>query len=241
MFHQSFLIMKKIFITGVLSLLSCFKVFSPDEASALVSDSVGYTADVFERLEEKVEPEVKKIPPTSPKKSSETKVKKVRPVRKSGKSLPLIDEETIDNLHVVTWDSIMTIIKKSESLQLEAYACPAGYTTIGYGHLITSQEPYLLDGISEAQADSLLHQDLKYCRDFVQKMLHLEGNQLKAISLFCFAFGSAKLYRSTLFQKIKADEPIDDEIVKWCKLNGKPSKRLIEARELELAIYNSCP
>gem|GEM_PF-2090267 len=232
--------MKKIFITGVLSLLSCFKVFSPDEASALVSDSVGYTADIFERLEEKVEPEVKRIPPASPKKSSETQAQKVHSIRKSGKPSLLMDDEASGNLHIVTWDSIMTIIKKSESLQLEAYACPAGYTTIGYGHLITSQEPYLLDGISEAQADSLLRQDLGYCRDFVQRTLHLEGNQLKAISLFCFAFGSAKLYRSTLFQKIKENEPIDEEIVKWCKLNGKPSKRLIEARELELAIYNNC-
>ncbi len=224
--------MKKIFITGVLSLLSCFKIFAPDEANALVSESTMVEPIILNEAKHKDDQKSSGIEP------EKATSKEVAADVQSEDDIH-IPPTAASNSHEITWDSIMSVIKKSESLQLDPYVCPAGYWTVGYGHLITSQDQYLMNGITKKQADSLLRKDLGYCENFVKKHLKLKGNQLKAISLFCFAFGSAKLYRSTMYKKIKAGEPIDDEIVKWCKLNGRKSKRLLKARQLELALYNS--
>lgn len=223
--------MKKIFITGFLCLISCFKIYVPDEAKALVSEPI---LKSIQRQNTTIFSSKEKTQDIKKTNTSSTEI-----VKSKKKDIKVHRPEVIERTAEVSWDSVMHIIKLSESLQLDAYVCPAGYWTVGYGHLITSRDEYLMNGIVEAQADSLLRVDLEYCEEFVHKHLKLEGNQLKAISLFCFAFGSAKLYRSTLFKKIKAREPIDDEIMKWCKLNGKKSQRLLQARQLELNLYNS--
>jgi len=140
---------------------------------------------------------------------------------------------------LVTWDSVEQLIKKGEGLALEPYICPGGYLTIGYGHLMTDKDSALLAGIDKQQADSLLKADLKICKNWVQRNLNLSGNQLRAMTKFCFAFGTSKLGRSTLAKKIRKGEKIDQEMLRWTNLNGRSSKRLREARLQELALYNS--
>jgi GH24 family phage-related lysozyme (muramidase) len=139
---------------------------------------------------------------------------------------------------IVTWDSVVNMVKRRESLQLKPYICPGGHLSIGYGHLITKGEECLKNGITEVQADSLLYNDMKYYRDWVQKTLKLKGNQLKAITHFCYAFGTTKLLKSALYDQIKAQEPIDEQIVKWVNINKRPNASLLRQRNLELAWYN---
>ncbi len=139
--------------------------------------------------------------------------------------------------NLLTWDSVKNVIKAREGLMLKPYVCPGGYKSVGYGHVIT--DDILNRGVTVAQADSLLSYDLEYCRKWVEKTLKLKGGKLKAISHFCFGVGTTQLYRSTLFKKIKNGEPIDEELLKWCKINGKRSSVLYKARVKELAWYNA--
>lgn len=58
-------------------------------------------------------------------------------------------------------------LKRHEGLRLEAYVCPAGALTIGYGHNV-DQHPVPNvgregDRISRAEADKLLELDVKAC------------------------------------------------------------------------------
>ena len=58
-------------------------------------------------------------------------------------------------------------LKRHEGLRLEAYVCPAGALTIGYGHNL-DQHPVPNvgregDRISRAEADKLLELDVKAC------------------------------------------------------------------------------
>lgn len=140
---------------------------------------------------------------------------------------------------IVTWDSVVNMVKRRESLQLKPYRCPGGYLSVGYGHLITKGEDILRDGITEHQADSLLYNDMKYYKDWVQKNLKLKGNQLKALTHFCYAFGTTKLLKSELYDKVVAKEPIDDQILKWVNIKGRKNSSLIKQRNLELRWYNS--
>jgi GH24 family phage-related lysozyme (muramidase) len=149
-----------------------------------------------------------------------------------------LSEDLEDSIQVVyTWDSLITRIKSREGLMLEPYNCAAGYRTIGYGHLITERDSALLGGITEKQADSLLRHDLNYSKRWVKKNLKLKGTKLIAITNFCFAFGTSKLYRSTLYKKIQNKEKIDKEILRWVNIGGSPNSNLQEEREFELWLY----
>ncbi len=151
------------------------------------------------------------------------------------------NEELIQNgvKVVYTWDSLVTRIKSREGLILEPYKCAAGYMTIGYGHLITERDSVLLGGITEKQADSLLRKDLNYSKKWVKKNLKLKGTKLIAITNFCFAFGTSKLHRSTLYKRIQKGEKIDEEILRWVKINGSTNPNLQEEREFELWLYTA--
>jgi lysozyme len=140
---------------------------------------------------------------------------------------------------LITWDSVFNMVKRRESLQLKPYTCPGGYLSVGYGHVITKTEEYLKAGITEEQADSLLHNDMEYYKSWVQKKLKLKGNKLKAITHFCYAFGTTKLQKSELYKRIQSGEAIEDEIIKWVNIKGKPNPSLLRQRKLELAWYNN--
>jgi GH24 family phage-related lysozyme (muramidase) len=150
------------------------------------------------------------------------------------------NEVTENDVQIIyTWDSLLARIKNREGLMLEPYNCAAGYQTIGYGHLITERDSTLLGGITEKQADSLLRKDLNYSKKWVKKNLKLKGTKLIAISNFCFAFGTSKLYRSTLYKKIQNKEKINEEILRWVRINGSPNPNLQEEREFELWLYTA--
>lgn len=151
------------------------------------------------------------------------------------------NEEIIENgvATIYTWDSLISRIKNREGLKLEPYNCAGGYRTIGYGHLITERDSTLIGGITEKQADSLLNKDLNYSKKWVKKNLKLKGTKLIAITNFCFAFGTSKLYRSTLYQKIQKKEKINEEILRWVKINGSTNANLKEEREFELWLYTA--
>ena len=54
------------------------------------------------------------------------------------------------------------LIKRFESLRLEAYLCPAGVRTIGWGHTADVQPG---QRISLAKAEELLRQDIQQVED----------------------------------------------------------------------------
>lgn len=54
----------------------------------------------------------------------------------------------------------LILIQQFESLYLQPYICPAGYPTIGYGHVIQPHETAIFHaGITESKALSLLQND----------------------------------------------------------------------------------
>jgi lysozyme len=48
----------------------------------------------------------------------------------------------------------MALVKRFESFSATVYICPAGFPTIGYGHLLRDGERLILDdGITKAEAE----------------------------------------------------------------------------------------
>ena len=132
------------------------------------------------------------------------------------------------------------LIKQFEGLRLEAYLCPAGIWTIGYGHT-SDVSPNSCITIQEA--DEYLHRDVASVELQLNKLnLSLSQCQWDAIVSFVFNVGIGNFKASTLLAKIRInpdDNSIMDEFLRWVYANGKVMKGLQKRRLAEMKLYFS--
>jgi lysozyme len=118
------------------------------------------------------------------------------------------------------------------------YICPAGFWTIGYGHLCKPDHP----SITEAQADIYLANDLitalnatlRYCPILAAE----PENRLAAIVDFTFNLGAGRLQTSTLRRRVnQRDWPsAAHELRRWVYGGGRVLVGLVARREAEAAL-----
>lgn len=132
------------------------------------------------------------------------------------------------------------LIKQFEGLRLEAYLCPAGIWTIGYGHT-SGVSPNSFITIQEA--DEYLHRDVAAIEMQLNKLnLSLRQCQWDAIVSFVFNVGIGNFKASTLLAKIRInpdDNSIIDEFLTWVYANGKVMRGLQKRRLTEMKLYFS--
>lgn len=132
------------------------------------------------------------------------------------------------------------LIKQFEGLRLEAYLCPAGIWTIGYGHT-SDVSPNSFITIQEA--DEYLHRDVASVEMQLNKLnLSLSQCQWDAIVSFVFNVGIGNFKASTLLAKIRInpdDNSIIDEFLRWVYANGKVMRGLQKRRLAEMKLYFS--
>lgn len=120
------------------------------------------------------------------------------------------------------------------------YICPAGYWTIGYGHLCDPKHP----PITEAQAEDYLSRDLitafnatlRYCPVLATGP---EG-RLAAIVDFTFNLGAGRLQTSTLRRRINQRDwaASAQELSRWIYGGGKVLPGLVARRKVEAALMS---
>ena len=122
------------------------------------------------------------------------------------------------------------------------YICPAGYWTIGYGHLCDPKHP----PINEEEAEVYLARDLqtaltatlRYCPVLATES---EG-RLAAIVDFTFNLGAGRLQTSTLRRRVNQRDWIaaGQELRRWVYGGGRVLSGLVTRREAEVAslLYN---
>ena len=134
----------------------------------------------------------------------------------------------------------LDLIKSFEGLRLEAYLCPAGVWTIGYGHTKGVKKGMK---ITKEKADELLMEDLQEFQKGVEKLtskVELTDNQFSALVSFAFNLGLGNLENSTLLKKVNRnpnDETIRNEFMKWIYAGGKPLEGLKRRRKYEADLY----
>lgn len=129
------------------------------------------------------------------------------------------------------------IIKYYEGLHLDAYLCPAGVLTIGYGHTRGVTEGM---EITAAEADRLLNEDLAEVEAEVNKIDGLNQNQFDALVSFVFNLGATAFRRSTLRKMILADRDdpnIAPEFKRWIYGGGQVLRGLVSRRAEEAELY----
>ena len=129
-------------------------------------------------------------------------------------------------------------VPKNDPGRAYPYICPAGYWTIGYGHLCDPKHP----PITEAEAEVYLAQDLmtalaatlRYCPVLVTE----STDQLAAIVDFTFNLGAGRLQTSTLRLRInQRDWPCAAlELERWVYGGAKVLPGLVARRQAEVTM-----
>lgn len=139
---------------------------------------------------------------------------------------------------MTTSEQGLALIAAHESLRLEAYLCPAGVPTIGYGHTKGVRKG---DTITPDQADKFLREDLADAEKAVNAQnLKINQNQYDALVSFTFNVGVGNFGKSTLLKKVKAnaDDPaIRNEFARWNKGGGEVLPGLTRRRKEEADLY----
>ena len=128
-------------------------------------------------------------------------------------------------------------VKRGTEITAIPYICPAGFWTIGYGHLCDSKHP----PITEAEAEVYLARDLQSAltatlRHCPVLATELEG-RLAAIIDFTFNLGAGRLQTSTLRRRINQRDwsSAAQELRRWIYGGGKVLPGLVTRREAEAA------
>ena len=134
------------------------------------------------------------------------------------------------------------LIKRFEGFSSTIYNCPAGYDTIGYGHLVKLAERRQFEqGVTEQQAEGLLRQDVKTAEQAVLRLIHvpLTDGQFDALVSFTFNLGSGALQASTLRLVINRQEhdQAPAQLLRWVYAGGRKLKGLQRRREAEVYHY----
>lgn len=125
-------------------------------------------------------------------------------------------------------------VKRGTEIAAVPYVCPAGFWTIGYGHLCAQDHP----PITQDEAEAYLAQDLvkalsatlRYCPVLATEP---EG-RLAAIVDFSFNLGAGRLQASTLRRRINQRDwtSAGQELRRWVYGGGKMLPGLM-ARRIE--------
>ena len=130
------------------------------------------------------------------------------------------------------------LIKKFEGCELEAYKCPAGVWTIGYGHTKGVQQG---DVWSQANADEMLDIELEEYEGYINDLVkvELQQHQFDALVAWVYNLGAGNLISSTLLVKLNAGDYIDvqHEIQRWNKANGEVLEGLVRRRKAEALLF----
>ena len=132
----------------------------------------------------------------------------------------------------------LSLIKKFEGCELEAYKCAAGVWTIGFGSIKGVKQG---DTITQEEADNLLLHEMDEYEGYVNHMVKVDikQNEFDALVAWVFNLGPSNFSSSTLLQKIniKDWDDVPNQIKRWNKAGGKVLQGLIRRREAEALLF----
>jgi len=148
-------------------------------------------------------------------------------------------------MHTISEFGLNTI-KKFEGLRLNAYQCPAGVYTIGYGSTrfpdgsCVSMFDKLHD---EVEATELLKSTVQAYEQCINDALpNLNQNQFDALVSFTYNIGTGAFLSSTLLKLAKVnaqDSGIRNEFMRWNRAAGRILPGLQARRSEEAKLYFS--
>ena len=132
------------------------------------------------------------------------------------------------------------LIKHFEGCETEAYLCPAGVPTIGYGHIKGVQ---MGDVITEAQAHEMLVEELDEYESYINDLVtvSLNQNQFDAMVSWVYNLGGGNLRASTLLKVLNSGDysGVPGQIMRWNKAGGRVLEGLTRRRQAEADLFGN--
>lgn len=132
----------------------------------------------------------------------------------------------------------LALIKEHEGLRLEAYLCPAGVATIGYG---STRGVKMGATITEAEATELLRNDVGDAEDCVNQsvLVALTQGQFDSLTSFVFNLGCGAFKGSTLLALLNAGktDAVPAQFLRWTKAAGRELPGLVRRRKAEAELF----
>ena len=132
-------------------------------------------------------------------------------------------------------------VKRGVEIAAVPYVCPAGFWTIGYGHLCKPDHP----PVTQKEAEACLAQDLIKALDATLRYCPVLGAEpearLVAIVDFTFNLGAGRLQTSTLRRRINQRDWAEagQELRRWVYGGGLILPGLVLRRTKEVALLAS--
>lgn len=140
------------------------------------------------------------------------------------------------------------------TVNIDPYLDPVNIWTIGWGHAIRYDGRFLKgeadraqthalypEGITLAQAETLLHADLIDTGSSIQTMLAVQvnDNEFGALTSFAFNLGCGNLRSSTLLKLLNANDRAGaaDQFLRWVRADGKVLPGLVKRRSAERTLF----
>lgn len=141
------------------------------------------------------------------------------------------------------------------TVNLDPYLCPAGYWTIGWGHVVRDSigrpvkgaerklqaRAIYPGGITRDEAESLLMTDVRDFAMVVEEMVKVPISDGKFCALVSFAYnvGLGAFEKSTLLLMLNRGnlDAVPGQLMRWNKANGKVLLGLTRRREAEAALW----
>jgi lysozyme len=134
----------------------------------------------------------------------------------------------------------VNLIKHFEGCRLEAYKCPAGVWTIGYGHTKGVKEG---DAIEQEAAEAFLIEDLEAFEQDVTRLVEvpLTQQQFDALVSWTFNLGAGNLAESTLLRKLNNYQyaEVPEQMMRWVRAGGQVLDGLVKRRAAEAALFQN--
>ena len=138
-------------------------------------------------------------------------------------------------------DNGLNLIKQFEGFSAQAYTCPAGKRTIGYGHVILTGEKFPPEGISKIAAEDTLKIDVSKAQKAVLRLVRvpLTQHQFDALVSFVYNIGGKAFRESTMLSLLRENKMdlAAAEFDKWVYAGGKMLKGLANRRFEESEMF----
>lgn len=140
------------------------------------------------------------------------------------------------------------LIREFEGWRAQAYNDPAGFCTIGYGHLIRRSTctsaplpaPYD-DGLTLSEGEALMRDDASIAANAVNDLVEvdLNDNQFDALVDFVFNIGSGNFASSTLLVRLNERdfEDVSYQLRRWVFAGGQKLAGLERRRNAEVIVF----
>ena len=133
------------------------------------------------------------------------------------------------------------LVKEFEGFRANAYLCPAGVATIGFG---TTENVKLGDTVTEQEAEELLMNDLTEASAAIDDLVDVPINQQQfdALTSLIYNIGREAFRNSTLLRLLNGGKGVHEvgtQFLRWNKAGGKVLAGLSRRRAAEAVLFES--